>query len=109
MSKAEAYVRCMLSSGKGLACWKPGPRHPIKDGEGIVPGDVGKYTVEGGFKKIFNLWEDAVSIQSTAAAVGLSYQIPEKAVNCVNESEHLEGETVVRGTTAKTLYQANSQ
>ncbi|KAJ3535069.1 hypothetical protein NMY22_g6650 [Coprinellus aureogranulatus] len=109
MSKAEAYVSSMLLSGEGLACWKPRPRYPIKDGEGIVPGDVGKYSPEGSFKKIFNIWDDKDSIQTTALTLGTSYEISPKEDNCLNDDEHLEGDTVVRGTTAKTFYHSDSQ
>jgi hypothetical protein len=36
---------------------------------GVVPGDVGTYTVESGFRKLFNLLEDALIIHEIAQTI----------------------------------------
>lgn len=109
-SKGEAYVTSMLFSGKGLALWQPRPRYPIKDGEGVMLGDVGLYSVQEGFQKIFNLWDDEAAIRQTGAAETnlYPYSIPPKAPNVVNKAEHLEGDTIVQGATAETKYRSEN-
>ncbi|TEB26709.1 hypothetical protein FA13DRAFT_1007808 [Coprinellus micaceus] len=54
---AEIYVCDLMCSGHGLPCWDPRPRQDELQPAGIVPGDVGTYSVDDGFKKLFNLWD----------------------------------------------------
>lgn len=88
-TSGEVYVYTMLHAGQGLPCWKPRPREPLRAGEGVTPGDVGVFSVEGGFKKIFNLWEDEVAIQGSPAARSyhLPYEIPPKPRVLTNMKE----------------------
>lgn len=42
-----------------------------------MPGDVGTYTPEDGFRKMFNIWDDAESIRVSASALmESSYEPP---------------------------------
>ncbi|RXW15366.1 hypothetical protein EST38_g10487 [Candolleomyces aberdarensis] len=76
-TKPEVYIRSMLTSGKGLASWEPSPY----DGErGTLPGDVGTFSAAGGFKKIFNLWEDAEDIRRKNSSENC-YTPPKKNVS----------------------------
>ncbi|KAJ3548251.1 hypothetical protein NMY22_g1334 [Coprinellus aureogranulatus] len=59
----EVYVRSMLCQGQGLACWEPRSYEPETQPEGVIPGDVGTYTTDDGFQKIFNLWDDMDAIR----------------------------------------------
>lgn len=63
---AEVYVRGLLHSGHGLPCWEPAPHDIDSDPKGAVPGDVGTYTIDRSFNKIFNLWESEDVIRSLA-------------------------------------------
>ena len=69
------------------------------------------FRVQDGFQKLFNLWEDEDSIRATAATGynGVAYEIPAKATNVINEDEYLEGDTLVQGTTSKTLRGSDGQ
>ncbi|TEB32273.1 hypothetical protein FA13DRAFT_293994 [Coprinellus micaceus] len=100
----------MLASGKGLACWQPRPQHPIEDGEGVMPRDVGMFSVQEGFQKISNIWDDEDSLRKTAAAQGyeVPYNTPTKGVN-ITRREYPAGDTVVQGTTSETNYEADGQ
>ncbi|KAF6751708.1 hypothetical protein DFP72DRAFT_1135563, partial [Ephemerocybe angulata] len=101
LTTPEIYVRSLLNSGKGLACWEPGPQ-PSVNKQGIVPGDVGTYSAEDGFKKTFNLWSDDLSMRASACGFGADdYQSPE--MNIVLRPRRLrEGDTVVNGASSKT-------
>lgn len=74
---AQAYVRNMMSQGLGLPSWDASPA------PGISCGDIGVYTQETGFKKIWNLWDmddvirDALGIDPTTEEVSL----PERITN----------------------------
>ncbi|KAJ3520890.1 hypothetical protein NMY22_g12543 [Coprinellus aureogranulatus] len=107
MTTPDVYVSRMLKSGKGLACWQPRPRKPNGDefAYGTIPGDVGTFTSEGGFKKIFNIWDDDLSVRKTAkiSDAGAGYQLPPRSI-IISRSALGEGDTVVQGATAKTLY-----
>ncbi|KAF5322967.1 hypothetical protein D9611_009329 [Ephemerocybe angulata] len=71
---AEIYVGSMLSSGMGLACWNTKPH---AGAVGPALGDVGTYSAQDGFIKIFNLWDDEESIRKTARTMGIgSYDRP---------------------------------
>ncbi|KAJ3503000.1 hypothetical protein NMY22_g18399 [Coprinellus aureogranulatus] len=76
LTNPEVYVR-KLSPGRGLACWRPEPFHPLVGERGIVPGDVGTYTPEDGFRKSFNIWDDAASIRASALSLNKrAYLLP---------------------------------
>ena len=51
----EIYIRTLLLESHGLPCWNPAP---AGNTSAVVPGDVGIYTPEGGFRTIFNLFDD---------------------------------------------------
>ena len=59
----EIYVRTLLAEGHGLPCWEPRPLEPQAQPQGVVPGDVGTYTAESGFRRSFNLFDDASNIR----------------------------------------------
>ncbi|KAJ3532348.1 hypothetical protein NMY22_g7774 [Coprinellus aureogranulatus] len=101
LSNAELYVRS-LSSSKGLACWQPEPFQPFVGEAGIVPGDVGTFTAEDGFRKTFNIWEDETSIRGSASdLLEQPYQCPVKDI--VHHPGKLRvGDTVVRGASSNT-------
>ncbi|KAF6741629.1 hypothetical protein DFP72DRAFT_942477 [Ephemerocybe angulata] len=65
----------MLSSGMGLACWNTKPH---AGAVGPALGDVGTFTAQDGFNKIFNLWDDEESIRKTARSTspGNYYRSP---------------------------------
>ncbi|KAJ3526790.1 hypothetical protein NMY22_g10030 [Coprinellus aureogranulatus] len=78
----EVYVRTLLCSGYGLPCWEPNPRDPEAQPNGVLPGDVGTYTVKSGFKKTFNIWDAEASIQaiSKASRTAIASQLPEREI-----------------------------
>ncbi|KAF6761115.1 hypothetical protein DFP72DRAFT_880124 [Ephemerocybe angulata] len=82
MTIPEIYLCSLLGSGRGLPCWQPSPQSALRTGKdrGVVPGDVGIYSVEEGFRKLFNLWEDGAAIQERARLSGETYELPERAV-----------------------------
>jgi hypothetical protein len=88
------YVRSMLVSGKGLACWHPRPRKPYQGKRGVIPGDVGVYSACRGFEKIFNLWEVGERLVDED---GQSYAPPQMDI-VDPEEEFSLGDTVVQGT-----------
>lgn len=106
----EVYIRKMLHAGKGLPCWKPEPREPLNHGEGVIPGDVGIFSVEGGFRKVFNLWDDEILIQSSPAARSyhLRYEIPPKPKVYVKASELDEGKALVEGLWYNPIYESDN-
>lgn len=101
----------MLHAGRGLPCWQPRPREPLKDGEGVIPGDVGIFSVEDGFMKIFNLWDDEVSIRGSPAGASyhLRYAIPPKPELVVETHELDEGQALVHGAWFETIYESDEQ
>ncbi|KAJ2929795.1 hypothetical protein H1R20_g7306, partial [Candolleomyces eurysporus] len=101
-TRPEVYIRSMLTSGKGLASWSPRPRDPVGE-RGVVPGDVGTFSAQHGFKKIFNLQEDKGAIRSSKI-FGKNYSLP-KMDHVVTHKEELSvGEMIVKGTSVKTQY-----
>jgi hypothetical protein len=64
----------MLVHGHGLACWEPRCFEPEIRPHGIIPGDVGTYTTEDGFKVAFNLWDDMDIIHEIAETIRPSYR-----------------------------------
>ncbi|TEB30413.1 hypothetical protein FA13DRAFT_1733724, partial [Coprinellus micaceus] len=107
----EAYVSAMLHAGKGLPCWKPRPRRPIRDGVGVIIGDVGIFSIEGGFRKIFNIWDDEDFIRNSpsASSYGLPYQAPSRPWPFTEPNELVQGESVVRGVWSETVYEPDNQ
>ncbi|KAF5342011.1 hypothetical protein D9611_001239 [Ephemerocybe angulata] len=104
LTTPEIYVSNMLGTGKGLACWQPRPRKPYAGETGAIPGDVGTYSAEGGFKKIFNLWDDEVALANKANELyQTTYRAPERNV-FIDESEMQQDETIVSGASSDILY-----
>ncbi|KAJ3523976.1 hypothetical protein NMY22_g11205 [Coprinellus aureogranulatus] len=106
MTTPDVYVSRMLKSGRGLACWQPQPRWKDSTNEcGTTPGDVGTFTSGGGFKKLFNLWDDDEPVRKTAELFhhNIEYRLPPKDIS-LGQSDLGKGDTVVQGVTAKTLY-----
>ncbi|RXW17689.1 hypothetical protein EST38_g8167 [Candolleomyces aberdarensis] len=104
-TRAEVYIRSMLTSGKGLASWQPRPRKPHSGERGVLPGDVGTFSSSGGFKKIFNFQEDEAVIRSSKI-FGEGYRPPRMDVVTIEE-ELSVGDTIVKGTSAITEYASN--
>ncbi|KAF5330063.1 hypothetical protein D9611_010431 [Ephemerocybe angulata] len=108
LTTPEVYVASMLGSGKGLACWQPRPRQPFA-GEslrGVIPGDVGIFHPESGFKRSFNLWEDEASLREEYGAVASSetpYQSPHRRV-AVYEEELKKDDILVQGAACEMVY-----
>ncbi|TEB19849.1 hypothetical protein FA13DRAFT_305051 [Coprinellus micaceus] len=69
------YVRALLAEGYGLPCWKPAPSDPEAQPKGVVPGDVGTYTAEGGFRRTFNLFDNADVIHKIAQRTQTCIQV----------------------------------
>ncbi|TEB28198.1 hypothetical protein FA13DRAFT_815757 [Coprinellus micaceus] len=67
----DVYVNTLLAKGLGLPCWEPRPSDPPNQPRGVVPGDVGMYTTEGGFQRVFNLWVDKARICDIEPTCGL--------------------------------------
>ncbi|RXW14218.1 hypothetical protein EST38_g11639 [Candolleomyces aberdarensis] len=86
----------MRKSGKGLASWDPRPRKPYATERGVSPGDVGTFSAEGGFKKIFNILDD----ERFMRALNVSRDAyPPLKLNVVTHAEELPlGHTIVQGT-----------
>ncbi|KAF6753563.1 hypothetical protein DFP72DRAFT_902052 [Ephemerocybe angulata] len=97
------YVYKMLSSKEGLACWETASHGRFAGERGVLLGDVGTYSPEGGFKKAFNLWDDVVSIRATESAFrAVSYSPPEKRAT-THEGALRRGDTVAEGASATTV------
>lgn len=74
--------------------------------EGVVPGDVGTFSAEDGFRKTFNLWEDLSSIRASGkTAADRRFQPPQQAMACHEDKMH-DGETVVEGAVSSTIVSA---
>ncbi|KAJ3542292.1 hypothetical protein NMY22_g3565 [Coprinellus aureogranulatus] len=104
LTTPQVYVRSMLKSGKGLACWKPRPRSANPGERGTVPGDVGTFTPEAGFKKTFNLWDDEESLQGSANSSGVSpFRLPTRNI-VIDPEEIPRGRTIAEGASSSTIY-----
>ena len=101
LSNAEIYVRS-LSSSKGLACWQPEPFHPFVGEFGVVPGDVGTYSAEDGFKKTFNIWEDEISIRASAQELKERFYLSPALEVATRPQKLRVGDTIVRGASSGT-------
>lgn len=104
LTSAEVYVRSLsMASNIGLPCWQPEPSALFK-ADGVLPGDVGTFSAEDGFKKIFNLWDDAKSIRMTQSRqqdpAGV-YHPPKRNI-LRTENVLREGETVPYGVHSET-------
>jgi hypothetical protein len=70
--------------------------------DGIVPGDVGTFSAEDGFRKTFNIWDDLSLIrQSGKTAIDRAFLPPENDIAC-HEDKLQEGETVMEGAVSET-------
>lgn len=109
LTTPDIYVLNMLRTGKGLACWQPRPRKPLANKTGTVPGDVGIFTAEGGFKKLFNIWEDDEAVRATGRGwCSTAYQLPERDV-VITESVLARGDAVAQGTSSLTSWTDDGQ
>jgi hypothetical protein len=94
----------MLKSGKGLACWKPRPRKPNSGPRGTVPGDVGTFSAEGGFKKTFNIWDDEELLRGVASVSGSPpFRLPPQRV-VFDPKEIPQGNTIADGASSHTMF-----
>jgi hypothetical protein len=96
ITRAEIYVRSMLRSGHGLACWNPKPRNPLVPGKGVTPGDIGTFTPVYGFKKIFNIWDNESLGDQVVQSPRYLAQAPSRLIR-VHQAELREGDTVCEG------------
>lgn len=70
---------------------------------GTAPGDVGVYTADRGFEKLFNIWDDELGIQTVAESLGgVPYQPPKRTL-LLRQNTLREGDMVVRGVSTRTL------
>ncbi|KAJ3550508.1 hypothetical protein NMY22_g429 [Coprinellus aureogranulatus] len=103
ISTAEVYVRSLLESGNGLPCWDPRPHGQNGSAAGIAPGDVGIYTADRGFEKLYNLWDDEIGIQALAESLeGEAYRPPKRTIIQRQSGLH-EGEVITRGVNTSLL------
>ena len=93
----------MLGFGLGLACWKPGPQGRIVRRQGSIPGDVGTFSPEGGFKRLFNIWDDEDALRTTGRAISdrATYRSPEGRLYSTTQDGLHGGDTLVRGTSSQ--------
>ncbi|TEB28952.1 hypothetical protein FA13DRAFT_1793449 [Coprinellus micaceus] len=101
LTTPQVYVRSMLNTGKGLACWKPRPR----GGETrVVPGDVGTFSAEGGFRRTFNIWDDEDALELRASmARDTPFHLPPRNV-ATDPEEIAQGHTIAEGASSTTIY-----
>jgi hypothetical protein len=69
---------------------------------GTIPGDVGTFSAAGGFKKIFNIWEDSESIR--AANLSSHFYDPPEMNVVTHEEALLPNEPITQGITTETRY-----
>jgi hypothetical protein len=101
LTTPDIYVFHMLRSGKGLPCWQPRPWKPLAGESGTILGDVGIYTAERGFKRLFNVWDDDEAVLRTGQRYSeADYELPEREV-VVAESGLFEGDAVVHGASSE--------
>ncbi|KAJ3527936.1 hypothetical protein NMY22_g9598 [Coprinellus aureogranulatus] len=107
----EVYVYSMIHAGKGFPCWKPEPREPLKAGEGVMPGDVGIFSVEGGFTKVFNIWDDETSIQESEASrlAQAPYKAPPRHAPFIRPNELVKGKALVAGAWYETIFEPDGR
>ena len=98
----QVFFRNMLKAGKGVPCWKPEPRGKFPTQKVTKPGDAGTFTEEGGFKKIWNIWEDANALQQSAILFGHTLLgLPPR--NVTTEPEISQGRTINMGASSKPI------
>ncbi|KAJ3522620.1 hypothetical protein NMY22_g11815 [Coprinellus aureogranulatus] len=102
----EIYVSGLLKAGLGLPCWSPAPSLTNQQSEGVVPGDVGLYTVDKHFKRIFNLWEDELAIRALAKSGSTAQYQPLRGRAVGPERALEERETILEG--AYCIYSATA-
>lgn len=69
---------------EGLPCWRP---RPSTEAQGIVAGDVGRFSLVDGFQKLFNVWDEEIR--------GI-WQAPVKETRVLDE-HFPEGDTLTSG------------
>ena len=69
-----------------------------------MPGDIGIYSAGDGFRKLFNLWDDAASLNKSARLFNEPAYLP--PARSVEQRRRIlrEGDTVVQGGTSTTLF-----
>lgn len=92
----EVYVRGLLDSGLGLPCWEPAPHDVDPERRGVIPGDVGIYTIDRSSKKLFNLWESEGAIRILAALYSCGPYKPMQG-QITREPILNPGETIITG------------
>ncbi|KAF5339135.1 hypothetical protein D9611_011135 [Ephemerocybe angulata] len=104
----EVYVFRMLNIMRGLPCWQPDPQG-LAEPEGVVPGDVGTYSVGDGFMKLFNIWDDEEPIRKTAARTSNTepYAAPEGR-RVIHTPVFSQGDTVTEGPSASTIFRTGT-
>lgn len=100
----EVYVFKMLNSMRGLPCWQPDPQG-LTGPQGVIPGDVGTYSVGDGFMKLWNIWDDEEEVQKTVAKISnAGTYIAPQGRQTVRTQVFAEGNTVAEGPTATTIF-----
>ncbi|RXW25344.1 hypothetical protein EST38_g477 [Candolleomyces aberdarensis] len=95
-TNTEIYTRLMLNCDEGLPCWRP---RPLDGTHGIIPGDVGRFTLTNGFQKLFNIWDEEYAG---------SWHAPIKTTQLI--SDHLaEGYTIVKGASSTIRWSADRE
>ena len=101
-SNAEVYIQALSrASTRGLPCWQPMPS-TLSGTEGAVPCDVGTFSADDGFKKMFNLKDDAASIRETGQACGREVYDPPRSNDIRSKDALQAGDTVSHGAQSKT-------
>ncbi|KAF6761852.1 hypothetical protein DFP72DRAFT_632694 [Ephemerocybe angulata] len=97
------YVYKMLSSQEGLACWETVDLGRFAGTRGVLLGDVGTYSPKGGFKKVFNLWDDVVPIRCTEGTFKEVTYSPPKKHATTHQGALRRGDTIAEGASARTV------
>ncbi|KAJ3535850.1 hypothetical protein NMY22_g6296 [Coprinellus aureogranulatus] len=108
LTTPQVYVRSMLKAGEGLACWRPRPVVPHCGPKGVVPGDVGTYSADGGFKKIFNIWEDENKICPIDLSGSDVFRLPSRVI-AVDPEAIPQGFTITEGVDSSENYMITTQ
>ncbi|KAJ3501320.1 hypothetical protein NMY22_g18969 [Coprinellus aureogranulatus] len=108
LTTPQVYVRSMLKAGEGLACWRPRPVVPHCGPKGVVPGDVGTYSADGGFKKIFNIWEDENKICQIDISGGDAFRLPSRVI-AIDPEAIPQGFTITEGVDSSENYLITTQ
>ncbi|KAF6745530.1 hypothetical protein DFP72DRAFT_49914 [Ephemerocybe angulata] len=100
----EVYVFRMLNIMRGLPCWQPDPQG-LAGPQGIIPGDVGTYSVGEGFLKMWNIWDDEETVRRSSVGTPNSkiYFAP-RGRQTLRTQAFAEGDTVAEGPSAATIF-----